>query len=232
MQLIQLHNKNLFKYQNYITLCIFFIFLNGIKAQSHLYVDAAQIFSTFNFSADDVQNKTPPGSDYSTIPSAAFGIGYQYADPNGLLILAGFGLRKAGSSLVYKKVNYTWNLQYLDLKAGVGYQFTKWRIRPYIMVSPFYAQLLNARQTIGLNQYDIKSSNTIKSNDFGVFLSAGFNVPLFRSVSVFFDYNYILGLRNIETAESQYLYNRGSALKLGLLFNILATKSKGHSLQK
>ena len=205
---------------------IFSIFFKNITGQSHLYLDAAQIFSTFKFSSDNSQNNSAPGSGYSTIPSTAFGIGYEYADSNGLLILAGLGARKSGSTLVYNKTSYTWNLQYLDLRAGIGYQYNKWRIRPYAIISPFYATLLNARQTIGLNYYDIKSSNAIKNNDFGLFLSAGFNIPLTRLISIYLDYNYILGLRNIETTESQYLYNRGSAFKLGLLFNISATKVK------
>lgn len=209
----------------YIALLISSIFFKNITAQSHLYLDAAQIFSTFKFSSDNTQNNTAPGSGYSTISSTAFGMGYKYVDSSGFLIIAGLGVRKAGSSLIYNKINYTWNLQYLDLKAGVGYQYNEWRIQPYISVSPFFATLLNARQTIGLNYYDIKTSNGIKNNDYGLFLTAGFNVPLSRFMSIYVDCNYILGLKNIETTESQYLYNRGSAFKLGLLFN-LPSKTK------
>lgn len=210
----------------YIALFISLIYSKNITAQSHLYLDVAQVFSTFKFSSDDLQNNTAPGSGYSTLSSTAFGMGYEYADSNGLLIIAGFGIRKAGSSLVYNKINYSWILQYLDLKAGIGYRYNKWNIKPYVAASPFYAILLNARQTIGLNYYDLKAGNTIKSNDFGVFLTGGTNVPLSRLISIYLEYNYILGLRNIETAETQYLYNRGSAIKLGLLFNVSAAKAK------
>ncbi|MFY9310772.1 MAG: outer membrane beta-barrel protein [Bacteroidia bacterium] len=209
-----------------VFLTVILILAQHLKAQSYLSLDAAQVFSTFKFSSDDANNSTAPGSGYSTITTTAFGAGYVYADSGGLIITAGLGVRKAGSALVLNRVNYTWNLQYLDIKAGVGYQYNKWKLRPYILVSPFFSQLLNAKQTIGLNYYDIKSTNTIKSNDFGLFLTAGFSVPVSRFVSIYLDYNYILGLRNLETTESQYLYNRASAFRLGLLFNISAAKAK------
>ncbi len=211
---MQIHRKNAL----FVFLTIFFIQKN-IPAQSFLNTDAALVFSTFKF-ISKTNNPDNPSSSYSSISSNAFGVGYKYIKPNGLVILTGAGIRKAGASLIYNGINYTWNLQYIDLKAGIGYQYSKWPIKPYMAISPYYAYLLNARQIIGLSYYDIKSNNTIKSNDFGVFAIAGFNVPVSHHVSVYAEYNYILGLRNIETSASQYLYNRGPSFKLGLLFNI------------
>lgn len=197
-----------------------------LGAQSYLSLDAAQVFSTFKFSSDNINASPLPGSGYSTITTTAFGCGYEYADSNGLMITAGLGIRKGGSSMVLNKVSYTWNLQYIDIKAGIGYQYSKWRLKPYVSVSPFYSQLLNAKQTIGVNYYDIKTGNVIKTNDFGLFLTAGFSVPVSKIISIYLDYNYILSLRNLETTESQYLYNRASAFRLGLLFNLSAAKAK------
>lgn len=206
------------RYAFFIFLTLFFLQKN-IPAQSFLNADAALVFSTFKF-ISKTNNPDKPSPSYSSISSNAFGIGYKYIKPNGLVIVTGAGIRKAGASLIYNSINYTWNLQYIDLKAGIGYQYSKWPVKPYMAIAPYYAYLLNARQVIGLSYYDIKSNNAIKSNDFGVFTTAGFNVPVSRHVSVYTEYNYVLGLRNIETSASQYLYNRGSSFKLGLLFNI------------
>lgn len=207
-------------------LILLLLLLQQLAAQSYLSLDAAQVFSTFKFSSNNINTSSLPASGYSTITTTAFGCGYKYADSNGLMITAGLGIRKAGSSLVLNRVSYTWNLQYIDIKAGIGYQYSKWRLKPYVSVSPFYSQLLNARQTIGINYYDIKTGNIIKTNDFGLFLTAGFSAPLSKLISIYLDYNYIWALRNLETTQSQYLYNRASAFRLGVLLNFSAAKAK------
>lgn len=193
-------------------------------AQSNVYVDVAQVFSKFKFSS--ATNNEAPGSGYSTITNTSFGFGYQYANQNGLLLLGGLNIRKAGSALIVNKVNYSWNLQYIDIKAGVGYQYNKYRIKPYVVVAPSYSYLLNANQNVGLNYFDIKSTQSIKTSDFSVFFTGGLNIDLSRYFSIFVDYNYILGLNNIETGEGQFLYNRAFALRGGLLFNISAVAEK------
>ncbi|MGB3946633.1 MAG: hypothetical protein WBM13_01495 [Bacteroidia bacterium] len=196
----------------------------SIVAQSHAYVDVAQVFSKFKFSS--TTNNEAPGSGYSTITTTSFGFGYQYANKNGVLLGGGLNIRKAGSALVVNKINYAWNLQYADVKFTIGYQYNKYRIRPHVIVSPYFSYLLNASQSVGLNYYDLKASKSLKSSDFGLFFTPGINVDLSRYFSIYIDYNYIFGLNNIETGEGQFLYNRAFALSGGLLFNLSAIKTK------
>lgn len=199
------------------------VFVKTAVAQSYLNLDAAQVFSTFKFST---ANSDPSVYQpvYAQISSAAFGLSYEHDYSSGLLVIGGVNLRKAGASLVYKRTNYEWNLQYADLKGGVGYQINKWHLKPYVTALPFVSYLMNAKQSIGLKYYDIKASRSLQSYDYGVFFGVGFKAALSPYISMFAEYNYILGLKNIETTMGQYLYNRGFAVKLGLGFSITKFK--------
>jgi len=205
-------NKRIYHFIFFIGL----IFPVSISAQSFLSIEAAQVFSTFKYidSQGDVDNT------YSYNVLGSYSLGYQNTKQNGFFIRANIGMRKAGANLVYNNSNYIWNMQYTDLKAGIGYQFNKWRIKPSVAVSPYYAFLLNANQTINDNNYDIKNNKSIKDSDFGVIIAPGLNVILSNYISIYAEYNYILGLQNIETADLEELYNRGFSLNFGVAFNI------------
>lgn len=198
-----------------------------LSAQSYLDLSAAQVFSTFKFTSINQQsnNSSTTTPQYTQFNSNAFSIGYTYVQNKGLLILGGLGFRKAGANMVYKATNYQWNLQYIDVKIGVGYQYDKWRVKPFTTLTPYYAYLLNAKQTVGLNYYDIKTTKSIKPYDLGLFLSGGIKVALSPYILLYSQYDYNLGLKNIETGTNQYLYNRGFAIKLGLIFSITNFKT-------
>lgn len=204
-----------------------FCFIKHGAAQSYLNLDVAQNFSTFKFSHDPFETNdfSSPNPDYSEISTTAFGIGYKNFHSSGAFVGGGLGFRKGGASLVYKKINYLWNLQYIDIKAGIGYQYDRWRIKPFASVMPYYAYLLNAKQSIGLNYYDIKADKALKNFDLGIFLSLGGNVALSHYIAIYAEYSYNLGLKNIEPTEDQYLYNRGFAFKIGLSINVSNFKS-------
>lgn len=208
-------------------LLICFGFTKPLAAQSYLKLDIAQNFSTFKFSYDPLVTNdiSSPNPVYSEISTTAFGMGYQHLHSSGAFLAGGLGFRKAGASLIHKKVNYLWNLQYLDLKAGAGYQYERWRIKPFVSVMPYYAYLLNAKQSIGLNYFDIKADNALRNFDLGLFLNLGANVALSQYIAIYAEYSYNLGLKNIEPAADQYLYNRGFALKIGLSISISNFKS-------
>ncbi|MES2592354.1 MAG: SPOR domain-containing protein [Bacteroidota bacterium] len=213
---------------------ILFVVLVCIKtaaAQSFLNLDAAQVFSTFKFSAAS-NNPSLAKPVYSQISSAAFGLSYEHNYTSGLLVIGGVNVRKAGASLVYKRTNYEWNLQYVDLKFGVGYQLNKWRLKPYVSAVPFFSYLMNAKQSIGLNYFDIKATKAVKNYDYGVFMGVGFKAALSPYILIFTEYNYILGLKNIEPATGQYLYNRGFAVKLGLGFSITKFKKMQDEIER
>lgn len=201
---------------------IWFWSISPLLAQSYLNLDIAQNFSTFKFSSNPIESNENPDliPNYSQISTTAFGIGYRYLHSSGAFIGGGIGFRKAGAALVYKRVNYLWNLQYCDLKAGIGYQYDKWQIKPFVSLLPYYAYLLNAKQSIGLNYYDIKSDKAIKNSDLGIFFNLGANVTLSQYLAIYAEYTYNLGLKNIEPTPEQYLYNRGFGIKLGLSISI------------
>lgn len=193
-----------------------------VNAQSFMNIDVAQNFSTFKFSSNilDDENLINDNQKYNQISSIAYGIGYTNLQSSGLFFSGGLGFRKAGASLIYKKNSFLWELQYIDAKIGVGYLYSRWIVKPYVYVMPYYAYLLSAKQSSGLNYYDIKTDNALKSHDLGLLLNAGLKVPVSYYADIFAEYNYNLGLRNIETAPEQFLYNRGFAIKLGLSINI------------
>lgn len=199
-----------------------------MAAQSFLNLDVAQNFSTFKFSYNPILNdniQPYPNPEYSQISTTAFGAGYSYLHTSGVFASGGLSFRKAGASLVYKKINYLWNLQYFDVKAGLGYQYDKWRIKPLASIIPYYAYLMNAKQSIGLNYYDVKADKALKEYDLGLLLNLGANIALSQYIAIYAEYGYNLGLKNIEPGEAQYLYNRGFAIKLGLSISITNLKN-------
>jgi hypothetical protein len=57
--------------------------------------------------------------------------------------------------------------------------------------------------------------------DFGIVTSGGLNIVLSNDFSVFAEFNYLLGLQNIETKLSnQKLNNRAYSINIGLAANI------------
>lgn len=226
----------MFYFRFYTTLIILsgFVFPKPVAAQAYINLEGAQVFSTFKFSSkiSDKDKIFTDNQAYTHTTVSAFSLVYQYEDVNGFFILAGIGMRKAGSALVQNNVDYIWKMQYADLKAGIGYQFNKWRIKPYEAVAPYYASLLNANQAMGPTSYDIKASKSIKSYDLGLFLALGFKATISKQISIFTEYNYILGLKNIETATDQYLYNRGFSIKVGLSLNITSSAKTSKRVPK
>jgi hypothetical protein len=220
----------------YITFIILsgFVFTKPVAAQAYINLEGAQVFSTFKFSSkiSDKDKIFTDNQAYTHTTVSAFSLVYQYEDANGFFILAGIGMRKAGSALVQNNIDYIWKMQYADLKAGIGYQFNKWRIKPYEAVAPYYASLLNANQVMGVKNYDIKASKSVKSYDLGLFLALGFKATISKQISIFTEYNYILGLKNIETTTDQYLYNRGFSIKLGLSLNITSSAKTSKRVPK
>lgn len=226
----------MFYFRLYITFIILsgFVFTKPVAAQAYINLEGAQVFSTFKFSSkiSDKDKIFTDNQAYTHTTVSAFSLVYQYEDANGFFILAGVGMRKAGSALVQNNIDYIWKMQYADVKGGIGYQFNKWRIKPYEAVAPYYASLLNANQVMGLKNYDIKASKSIKNYDLGLFLALGFKATISKQISIFTEYNYILGLKNIETTTDQYLYNRGFSIKLGVSLNITSSAKISQSVPK
>jgi hypothetical protein len=185
-------------------------------AQSNVTIDASQVVSTFKFTdSTGTQDKS-----YSPVYSGAYSLGYRYASEGGLLIRAGLGMRKAGATMVYDNINYTWNLQYADIKVGAGYIYNKASFQPYLSVSPYYAMLLKANQSLNNENFDIINSKSLQKNDYGVFITPGLQFKASDAISVYTEFNYMMGLRNLETDSGQKSYNRAYSFSLGVAFTI------------
>jgi hypothetical protein len=124
----------------------------SIYAQSALSFDAGQVFSRFKFHNSDgdlVKN-------FNYQIAGSYSLDYHYVSKEGLFVRGGFGMRKAGATMVYENIPLTWNFHYADVFFGFGYQLNKFRFKPYITFVPYYGYLLKAWQTIGPEDYDLK----------------------------------------------------------------------------
>jgi len=198
---------------------LFFLLCSAqiLQAQSSLTLEASQWYANFSFKDSDggKQNK-----DYSGIFAGAYSIGYRYDFDFGLMIKTTVGMRSSGSNLVYDGSDYSWRLQYLDLRLGVGYQYKLNRISPYLMVSGYYGNLLRGHQILNNEHFNIKESELMETSDFGMIFSPGANISINDRIKVFTEFNYLLGLANIEKDEEQTTKNNGMGLTLGLALSI------------
>ncbi len=203
----------------FLTLLLLLNFTQYIKAQSYVSFGIGKNYSTFKFSTKNIDdNIASPG--YSAVGSTTVGGDYKFVNSKGLLLSVGLATRKAGASMVHKKRIFLWEMQYVDIKAGIGYEYSKWPIKPYAVIEPYYAYLLNGKQSIGSSSYDIKATKAMKGYDLGAFINLGLRTSIYSNISIFAEYNYTLGLKNIETEAEQYLYNRGFSVHAGLAFTI------------
>ena len=187
-------------------------------AQSTITFDAGQLFSTYKYTDSQGEIK-----DFSQNISGCFSLGYHYTTSSGLFFRVGLGMRKGGASLEYNEMNVEWNIQYADVNAGVGYILNKWRVKPYLSVSPYYAYALKGEQTMGQDKYDILKNKTMSPTDYGVYAVPGLKVDLSNTISFYAEYRQLFGLQNLETASGsgQKTYNRGFSINLGVAVSII-----------
>ena len=183
--------------------------------QSAITFDVGEVFSTFKF-IDNQGNKT----NFTNNITGCFSLGYQYINKNGLFILTNIGIRKAGASLAYGRLNIDWTMQYADANIGIGYMLNKRRVKPYFSASPYFGYMLKGNQIIGLDNLDIREQKSMKTTDFGLYFSPGFKIALSNYVACTAQYNYILGLQNLETSTGQKTYNRAYSFNLGVSITI------------
>lgn len=212
--------------KRYIITFIVVSFVVSVWGQkSSLTIDATQNISTFRFldSEDNKQNK-----EYKPIFTSAYSLGYKYMINDNIILRGGLGMRNAGASLVYDEMNYSWKLQYLDVKIGGGYMFNLGKFSPYLIASGYYARLLRGIQIINNEEYNITESEILNPSDVGVIITPGLNFKMNDFISAYLEFNYLLGLYNIEKDENQKGNNTGYGLTLGLSFAI--TKGGGISI--
>ncbi|MBN2611273.1 MAG: outer membrane beta-barrel protein [Bacteroidales bacterium] len=187
-----------------------------IHAQSGITVEASQLFASFKFTDAEGTNLN---GDYSGIFTGAYNVSYRFVSEGGFMLSIGAGMRKAGATMVYDDMNYNWDLQYADGKLGIGYMLKNDFVSPYLKVSGYYGYLLRGFQTINNQHFDIKKSETINTSDFGLIITPGVQITVTDEISTFFEFNYLMGLKNIEKDESQESKNYAYGLTFGLLFS-------------
>ncbi len=132
-------------------------------------------------------------------------------------------MRKGGASLDYNKRNVEWILNYADINVGVGYIFSKYRVKPYIVAAPYFAYMVKGQQTIGQTKYDIKKDKTLSPMDYGVCVIPGVKVEVSNTISFYTEYRQLIGLQNLETnaGNGQKTYNRAFSFNLGVSVAII-----------
>src|SRR4030042_2170679 len=155
-----------------------------VNAQSGLTVEASQLYASFKFT--DAQG-TKLNSEYSGIFTGAYSVSYRFISDGGFMLKVGAGMRKAGATMVYDEMNYTWNLQYADGRLGIGYMLKNDRVSPYLSVSGYYGYLLRGFQTINNEDFNIKESESINTSDYGIVVNPGLQITVSDAISTFFE---------------------------------------------
>lgn len=205
------------------------VFQTSVSAQSSLTIDASQMMTSFKFiDSEGNQDKT-----YNSILAGSYSVGYRYKSESGFLVRAAVGMRNAGATMVYEDINYLWDFQYADIKLGAGYMINMGRFSPYMSASPYFAYLLKANQTINNVNYDLVDAKQMQSFDYGVNITPGLQLNLSNYISAYTEFNYLMGLNNIESHSTTNLeagtseskgYNKSLMLTLGIAFTITSNK--------
>ena len=200
-----------------LTLVILTVFFySSVNAQSAITIDASQNMTNFNF----IDSQGNRDEDYKPVFSGSYSLGYRYTSDFGLFGGIKLGMRNAGASLVYNDTDHEWRLQYADVRLDVGYMYNFNKLGVFLTASPYLGYLLRASQTINNKSYDIIESGELETIDYGVFIAPGVNYEINDYISVYSQFNYMLGLQNIETREDQVSNNTLMGLTLGLAFTI------------
>jgi hypothetical protein len=180
-------------------------------------LDASQVISNFKFTDSEGTKQ----KEYSPLYTSAYSLGYRYKMESGLLLRASVGMRNAGATLVYDESNYSWNLQYADIKLGVGYAYSLNKLDVYLTASPYYAFLLKGTQRLNNEDFDIKTSGAINKMDYGVIISPGVSFNASDYITIYGEINYLMGLSNLEPKTTgQKAQNVAFAPTLGIAFTI------------
>lgn len=185
-------------------------------AQSSLTVEAGQNFTTLKYTNDDPDQIR----DYTRNFSSSLNIGFEYALPQGVFFNSKVGLRKGGASYVYDDFNYRWDLNYAEVRLGLGYRYNWDKISVQFSTQGYYGYLYKAEQRLHNTTRDMLLAGTYEDMDAGLFFSPGVYYKLAENLSLGLDLNYMLGLMNIETDEGQETKNELMGTSLGLRINL------------
>lgn len=190
-------------------------YISSAHAQGGLTLEVSPLLTSFKFTDKaDVKHN----SEYQGIFTGAYGVGYRIVSDIGLIIHPAIGMRHGGANLVYDDINYSWRLQYANLKLGLGYMTRFETVNPYFMVSGYYAFLLRGTQTLHDEILNITKSDVLSNIDYGLVFSPGVSIKLSDYVSTYAEFNYLKGLTNIEKDPVQKSKNFAFGLTIGVAF--------------
>ncbi len=217
----QLHTEN-YRSIGLVMLLISILSLRQIDAQPAATFDGSTVFSTFKF----VNSDGAVDRNYTANIGSAYNLGYINSMPCGLLAGLNIGLREAGASKEVYGTTTIWNFQYAEARLEIGYIYNRWKLKPFVLISPYYSSLLKASQAFNEQVFNIKSDDAVANYDYGLIATGGINVRLSDLISLYTSYNQIYGIKNIETTTGQQLYNRGFSVSLGIALTITKTSLK------
>ena len=200
-----------------LILTITLISLSSNAQESGLTIEASQLVTTFKFVNSDNMKQN---SDYQSIFTGSYGIGYRNIFDNNIILKASLGKRNGGANYVYDGMNYSWRLEYADAKIGGGYILKRRVFSPYVVLNGYYGHLLRGTQILNNEEFNITKSGILKKSDFGIIGNIGLNFSISHFVSAYAEGLYLYGLSNIEKDSGQKTSNRGYGITLGLSFNL------------
>lgn len=205
--------------KQFILLTCFMVYLSFASAQPEFTAEVSQLFPTFKFKdSEGIKHN----DDYQSLITGAYGIGLRYILESGIFFRAGIGIRNAGANLVYDQVNYSWKLQYGDFKLGLGYRTKFKTVKPYFVASGYYATLLRGTQTLHNQTLNVVKSGILKNQDLGVQFTPGIDIRFSEYFSSYLEFNYLMGLSNIELGSAQKATNSALGFNIGIAVLLLA----------
>jgi len=191
----------------------FLLISANVNAQSGIFLEASQLYTTFNFVDSQGNNLS---NEYTGRYTGTYGFGYSYTTDFGLLFRTGIGMRNAGARLDYDDMSYSWDMQYAQAKLGLGYSYYIGQFSPYLMAYGYYGHMLTGTQRLNNEHFDLLKSELLTEMDYGLIVSPGVEIVITENLSSFIELKYIHGFHNIETIESKTTNNRGYGLSVGL----------------
>lgn len=88
------------------------------------------------------------------------------------------------------------------------------------MVFGYFGYLVQGSQILNNEHFNIIESEQLKRSDFGLNFSPGVDIVLHDRISTNIEFNYLLGLSNLEKDTDQKSSNTALGLTLGLSFSI------------
>lgn len=171
--------------------------------QSILNLDFGQNFTNYKFIDEEGKEDNSFSSNFGN----SLNVGYTYKLKEGVFFSSKIGFRQAGASYIYDDFNYQWKLNYSEFRLGVGYEYEMGSLSAHFSTQGYAGYLFKAEQRLHNKERDMLADETIEELDFGLFFTPGFSYKINEKLKIGLEFNYMLGLYNIEKNKEQETYN-------------------------